>query len=111
MKIGDSYYSIQMKTLTVSCGFDKYNDGRKDSNFISAGFELPEGLSDEDINLVAVDLSKKITQATYLTALGRGAITKDEYKILYSGSNTRHDEIQSVILKKKSGKEDGTDSW
>lgn len=119
MKIGDTEISFGLKKITIACGYDKYVNGEKNSNFISADFDVPivmgdggylEQLSINDLSLAALELSREITKTTYLTALGRGAMTKDEYKILCMGSNTRHDEIIKAIEKKRAESKDGTDS-
>ena len=66
-----------VKNFTISYSFEG-NSGRKSSNFLSVNFELPEPMPVEELELVRLEASQKVTIWAIQDALCRGEISIED---------------------------------
>ena len=86
---------FDVKSITVSYGFDTHKSGSRSHHFVSMNVELNSIYSLNDVHLSILETSKIVTKAAIDSALARGALTVDEANDLLKINNTNHENIMT----------------
>ena len=88
-------------SFTVSYSFEAGGFGKKSSNFVSVNFKLPEPTLIEDVEIVRLEASKKVTMWAIQDALMRGEISQEDAKSRLDVVKSNFEIMQTAILKRK----------
>ena len=91
---------MKIDGFTISYSFDTSVYGRKSSNFVSVNFSLPEPVSPDDLDILRLEASKKVTLWAIQDALARGELTQDEAKERLEIIKKNYDGISTALNRK-----------
>lgn len=93
---------MKIDGFTISYAFDTNSRNLKSSNFISVNFKLPEPTEVDDVELLRIEASKKVTIWAIQDALMRGELTQSEAKERLEIVKSNFDGFKSALQLRKS---------